>query len=231
MPGCQGGGLIDQPASALNEAQPQARERSRTTNRPREIFALVRIFPRRRRLIPVTGPGKALPTNHPSTNMKMIRHTLLAAFAASLAWFAPADRAAAADVTLDGSGFYETKRKVEFRGKGVKQTGRYGNFGPDYYRGTKYGMRWITNRSNKKTRKLSFEFWGMPFYGATEGVVLMTRQVKPIKAGRTLGKVRREGRALYLDEFRFPELNIWEFRGNGGWNFRDALSFKRRTVL
>lgn len=163
--------------------------------------------------------------------MKMIRHTLLAALAVPLISFGSAERSAAADVTIDGSGFYNARKKVTFRGNGARQAGRYGNFGPDFYRHNRYGVQWLTNRSFQRSGRLSLEFWGMPFYGATEGVVLMTRQVPRIGPGRTQRNVRRQGAALFLDEVRFPEISVWEFRSRGGWVFRDALSFRRSTVL
>jgi hypothetical protein len=70
----------------------------------------------------------------------------------------------------------------------------------------------------------------MPFYGASKGIVLMTRGLDPLKPGATRTNKRCNGYAIYLDEFRFPEINIWEYTRKG-WKFRDALSFKRDNLL
>ena len=161
--------------------------------------------------------------------MKTIIRPLVAAIAAFVSLSGITTPAQAAKVTLDGDGYYKVFNPVVYRG-GAKQTGRYGNFGADYYRETTYSMRWINNRSNYRSGSLSFEFWAMPFYGATKGIVLMTRGLDPLKPGATRTNKRCNGYAVYLDEFRFPEINIWEYT-RSGWKFRDALSFKRDNLL
>lgn len=136
----------------------------------------------------------------------------------------------AAKVTLDGTGHYRFTSDPRYY-VGVDQSGRYDYLGADYYRKTVIGMRWITNRSLRKSGPLSIEFWGMPYYGADTGVVLMTKD-----AGRLRGRDAYRGRkwqgwSLFLDEYRYPEINLWEFRRKNGWKFRDALSFRKGNVL
>lgn len=162
--------------------------------------------------------------------MKTITRSFVGAFAALLAIAGTTTPATSAQVTLDGSGFYQVNPPVVYRGGGAQQTGRYGNLGADYYRQTTYSMQWINNRSPFASNRLSFEFWAMPFYGATKGIVLMTRGLDPLSAGAYRKNKRCSGLAVYLDEFRFPELNLWEYTRQG-WRWRDALSFKRDNLL
>lgn len=136
----------------------------------------------------------------------------------------------AARITLDGTGHYRFTSDVRYY-VGVDQSGRYDYLGADYYRKTVVGMRWVTNRSPRKSGPLSIEFWGMPYYGADTGIVLMTKD-----AGRLNGQDAYHGRkwqgwGLYLDEYRYPEINIWEYRRKKGWIFRDALSFRYDNLL
>jgi hypothetical protein len=159
---------------------------------------------------------------------KHITRTFLSALAAT-AIFSTTD-AQATRVTLDGSGYYKFKSSARYYGSGVKQYGRYQNLGADYYRKTVISMEWITNRSNNNSGPLSFEYWGMPFYGADTGIVLMTRSADPLRGGRYYKNKSWEGWAIFLDEFRFPELNLWESTRRG-WRFRDALSFRRDNLL
>lgn len=161
--------------------------------------------------------------------MKTITRPLVAAIAALAGLTASTTSVQAANVTLDGDGYYKVFNPIVYRG-GAKQTGRYANFGADYYRETTYSMRFINNRSGYRSGSLSFEFWAMPFYGASKGIVLMTRGLDPLKPGATRSNKVSNGYAVYLDEFRFPEINIWEYTGSG-WKFRDALSFKRDNLL
>ncbi len=138
--------------------------------------------------------------------------------------------AQAARVTLDGSGYYTFNSSVRYYGTGAKQYGRYRNLGADYYRNTTISMEWITNRSKRNSGPLSFEYWGMPFYGADAGIVLMTRSADPLRSGRFYKNRSWRGWAVFLDEFRFPEFSIWESTRRG-WKFRDALSFRRDNLL
>lgn len=162
--------------------------------------------------------------------MKFITRNIAIAAAALFSLIGSAPQTQAADIRLDGSGYYEFIGPVKFFGGGVKQGGRYGNLGTDYYHKTSISMRWITNRSTNRTGNLSFEFWGMPFYGATKGIVLMTLPLSQLGGGHSYTNKKSTGYAISLDEYRFPELNIWE-RTSKGWKFRDALSFKRDNLL
>jgi hypothetical protein len=157
-----------------------------------------------------------------------ITRTFLTAFA-SFTIFSASD-SQAANVTLDGSGYYKFTSSARYLSSGAKQYGRYSNLGADYYRTTTISMEWVTNRSSSNSGPLSFEFWGMPYYGADTGIVLMTRSADPLRAGRYYKNRRWQGSAVFLDEYRFPELNLWESTRNG-WRFRDALSFRRKNLL
>lgn len=161
--------------------------------------------------------------------MKSIQTKLLT-IAATLAFVASAGTAPAARVTIDGAGFYELSTTIKYYGGGVKQSGRYGNLGADYYRSSTVGADWIVNRSPVASGNLSFEFWGMPYYGANQGIVLMSRGLRPYGPGGSSSRVRCKGYSIYLDELRFPEINLWEFT-RLGWRWRDALTFKRRIWL
>lgn len=156
--------------------------------------------------------------------------TVAAVAIAGMTSFAP--KAEAAKLLLDGYGYYKVANKVKYypQFKAPKQSGRYINLGADYYHKTSYGMDYLTNQSRAKSGDLSFEFWAMPYYGATKGVVLMTHGLKPIKARKTFSKVSAKGWAVDLDRRRFPELSIWEYTRQG-WKFRDALTFDYKTWL
>jgi hypothetical protein len=162
--------------------------------------------------------------------MKPIARILTAAVAAILTITGTSGESQAANVRLDGSGHYEFGPRITYFSKGLRQSGRYGNLGRDYYRETIYGMRWITNHGNSRSGELSFEFWGMPYYGADSGIVLMTRGLSRLDDGSYYHNLSVKGHAIYLDEYRFPELNIWEYTRRG-WRFRDALSFRRDNLL
>ena len=161
--------------------------------------------------------------------MKSLLTSLTVAVAASFAFVAP--QANAAKITLDGSGYYELGTRFKFYSGGVKQSGRYQRLGSDYYHKAVIGMDWITNRSRSRSGYLSFELWAMPYYGAKRGVVLMTRGLDPLRGGSYYFERAREGYAIFLDRRRFPEINIWELTNRRGWQFRDALSFRRKDVL
>lgn len=136
----------------------------------------------------------------------------------------------AADVKLDGSGYYELGSYDVFSSGGKEQSGRYRNLGRDYYHKIEYGIDFITNYSFSSSGSLSYEFWAMPFYGATSGVVLMTRGLGGLSDGESYEGVWKYGFAISLDRSRYPEQSLWE-RTRTGWKFRDALSFSRKTIL
>lgn len=162
--------------------------------------------------------------------MKAITRNFTTAAAALIALIGTNPETRAANLTLDGSGFYELGHKVRHSTEGVSQSGRYSSLTGAYYRRTTIGMEWITNNSRSRSGKLSFEFWGMPYYGATSGVVLMTRSVGALSGGHFYETIERNGHAVFLNEYRFPELNLWEHTRNG-WKFRDALSFEQNNLL
>ena len=137
----------------------------------------------------------------------------------------------ASDLTLDGSAFYQLGSRITYYGGGgPNQSGRYASLGSDYYHKATIGSRWITNHSNSKSGDLSFELWAMRYYGATSGIVLMTRGLNPLYGGSYYSRVERSGHAVFLDRFRFPELDLWEFTRNG-WKWRDALTFTKKDLL
>ncbi len=137
----------------------------------------------------------------------------------------------AADVTLDGFGSYSLSRNASYIGRGgPAQSGRYRNLGSDYYKSAVIRMDFITNRSFTRSGSLSFELWAMPYYGATSGIILMTRGIGQISGNRSLRKVSARGSAISLDERRFPEFNLFEYTWNG-WESSDYLSFSNRVLF
>jgi hypothetical protein len=139
--------------------------------------------------------------------------------------------AKAADLRLEGYGYFEVANYVRYYAKPPSQGGRFNKFrGGDYYHRAEIGMDFLSNRSNSRSGELSFEFWAMPFFGATKGIILMTEGLSPIRANRNYRNLTGEGYAISLDERRFPELNLWEFTRRG-WKFRDALTFDYKAYL
>lgn len=162
--------------------------------------------------------------------MKSISQSLSIITAVALTMIGTAPESHAAKVTLDGSGFYKLRPVVNYHDGGARQSGRYRNLGGDYYHKGKIGMDWITNNSKSRSGTLSFELWAMPYYGATSGIILMTRKLKPLYGNYYYESKVRTGFAISLDARRFPELNLWEFTRKG-WKWRDALTFKRKGYL
>lgn len=137
----------------------------------------------------------------------------------------------AAKIRLDGFGYYANRGKVNFYNNGgPKQGGRYSKLGSDYYHKISYTMDFVTNHSGKKSGSLSYEFWAMPYYQASKGIVVMTRGLEPMKGYQSIDDLKRTGLAVDLDSKRFPEINIWEYTRDG-WMFRDALSFTYKDWL
>ncbi len=162
--------------------------------------------------------------------MKSIIQRLATTGLALFAMSAAIPEAQAANLTLDGYGSYSLGNNVDFYGSGAKQTGRYRNLGRDYYHTATIRMDFVTNHSNSRSGDLSFELWAMPYYGATSGIILMTRALDRLDAGDSNRDVSKKGKAVFLDARRFPELNLWEFTRNG-WRFKDALTFKNKAYL
>lgn len=137
----------------------------------------------------------------------------------------------AANIRLKGSGYYRLGSYYIFsHGDGKEQSGRYDYLGSDYYHKIEYGMDYITNTSGYRSGSLSYEFWALPYYGATSGIVLMTRGLSPLPSGARYVNLYRNGWGISLDRYRYPEQNIWEFT-SGGWKFRDSLAFSKKTLL
>ncbi len=138
--------------------------------------------------------------------------------------------ARAADVTLEGSGYYELGSRTSYYRYGSAQSGRYSNLGASYYRTSEIGMDEVANNSNSRSGSLSFELWALSYYGATSGTVLMTQQLDPVWGGYSSFDVVSFGRALSLNRYRYPELNLYEYT-RYGWKWRDALSFGYRNLM
>jgi hypothetical protein len=162
--------------------------------------------------------------------MQSILKKLSTAAAATIAVFCSLQPSEAAKVTIDGSGFYELSTTLKYYPTGYTQTGRRPYLGPGEYHRAKIGARWLSNNSEVKSGTLSFELWAMPFYGATNGIVLMTSSVPGIPALRYYSNFRRSGHAAFIDRYRHPELNLYEYT-RSGWQWRDNLTFQRRTLL
>ena len=160
----------------------------------------------------------------------MIQH-LTAAAVALCTFAAVVPETQAANIRLDGYGYYYRFGGDRFYGNGgKKQSGRVKYLQSDYYRRTEIGIDFLTNRSNGKSGSLSFEFWAMPYYGADKGIVLMTIGSSPLSGTSSKKDFHVDGYAVSLDAYKYPELNIWEYTRNG-WKFRDALSFTRKSLL
>jgi hypothetical protein len=137
----------------------------------------------------------------------------------------------AAEVRLEGYGYYLRSRTERYYGGGgKKQSGRVKYLQSDYYRHTEIGVDFLTNYSPYKSGSLSFEFWAMPYYGATKGIILMTLGTSPLSADSAKKNFHADGYAVSLDAYRYPELNLWEYTRKG-WKFRDALSFTKKSRL
>jgi hypothetical protein len=174
--------------------------------------------------------GATFKTKLPTIIMKSIIQNSIAVAAALFTVVGSIQQSQAADVRLDGSGYYWLGKKEVFSSNGKEQSGRYKNLGRDYYHKVEYGMDFITNYSYSSTGSLSYEFWAMPFYGATSGIVLMTRGVGALSSGEAYDDVWKKGYAVSLARKRFPEQSLWE-RTRSGWKFRDALTFSRKAYL
>lgn len=163
--------------------------------------------------------------------MKSIVQKLIAAAVAFSATGLVLPEANAANLKLEGYGYYKLSNTVKYYANPPKQGGRYYKFkGGDYYHKATIGMDYLTNYSNSSSGDLSFEFWAMSYYGATKGIILMTEGLSPIRANRSFGDLIGSGYAIDLDTKRYPDINIWEYTRKG-WTFRDALTFDYKTWL
>lgn len=138
----------------------------------------------------------------------------------------------AAAVKLDGSGYYILRPTKVYYPNGARQTGRYLNrsLGAGYYHNVEIGIDFITNRSTFPSGSLSWEFWAMPFYQATSGIILATHGVRAFRPGESVPNMAKVGMSVFLNARRFPEQNLWELTANG-WRFRDVLRFTTKNLL
>lgn len=162
--------------------------------------------------------------------MKTLTKKLFSAAFAAVTIGTATETARAAKLTLDGSGYYKLGAYVDYAPRGKLQTGRYKNLGADYYHNAEIGVKRITNRSTKRSGTMSFELWAMPYYGATSGIVLMTNAIEPLKGGFNFQNVFTSGKAISLDRYRFPELDLFEYTSSG-WTWRDVLVFPKKDLL
>ncbi|NJM37297.1 MAG: hypothetical protein HC845_05180 [Akkermansiaceae bacterium] len=163
--------------------------------------------------------------------MKSIIHQITSAAFVFLAIAVSTPQVRAADLTLEGSGYYDLDSDFFYvGGRGASQSGRYRNLGRDYYHETAIGMDEVVNNSRSRSGTMSFEFWGLDFFGADSGFVLMTSRVKSLGGGRFYDGIDRVGNSIFLDEYRFPELNLYELT-RSGWRYRDSLSFSEDSLL
>ncbi len=166
-------------------------------------------------------------------NESILMKTTIKLFTAAAVIFAAvttSPEARATAVTLDGSAHYTIRNTEVYYGGGVAQSGRYQNLGSGYYHNTTYGIEFLTNSSTHRSGSLSFDFWGMPYYGATSGLILMTRGLDRLAAMSSVTTLSRSGLAVSLNARRFPELDLWEYTING-WRFRDAFRFTQKDLL
>ena len=177
-------------------------------------------------------PSNRLPLQHGNQHQLMkslIKRFVTTALALSAtALTIPESRAA--DVRLEGYGDYLLNENEDFFPRAPKQSGRYRNLDRDYYHKVNIRMEYISNLSRARSGSLSFELWAMPYYGATSGIVLMTRGIDPLRGDRSYEDVSRTGYAISLGADRFPELSLWEYTRRG-WVNRDHLTFEDRDYL
>jgi hypothetical protein len=141
---------------------------------------------------------------------------------AGLVSFAPTE-SQAADLALEGGGAYVLGDTYRYYGNGKKQSGRYRNLGSDYYQSARIRMDRVTNYSGYRSGAMSFELWATDYYDATSGIVVMTAGIDRLKAYKYFKNVKRSGFALYLSDYYYPQLNLFEYAGS--WQWRDVLVF------
>lgn len=162
--------------------------------------------------------------------MKSIVKSLTAAVVALSAIALSTFEVRAADVRLEGYGEYFLNSNDAFFNRGPKQSGRYKRLESDYYRKAEIQIDYISNLSRKASGSLSFELWAMPYYGATSGIVMMTRGLPALRGGRSYEDVVFRGYALSPGEDRFAEFNLWEYTRRG-WTNRSHLTFENSDDL
>ncbi len=141
---------------------------------------------------------------------------------AGLVSFAPTE-SQAADLALEGGGSYVLGDTYRYYSKGKSQSGRYRNLGSDYYQTARISMDRVTNYSGYRSGAMSFELWATDYYDATSGTVVMTTGLNRLNKYKYYNKVNRGGFGLYLDDYYYPQLNLFEYVGS--WAWRDVLVF------
>lgn len=162
--------------------------------------------------------------------MKTMLNCFSAAAAVVLLTLSAAAPAAKAELTMDGPASFRLSGKVRYYSGGAGQGGRYYNLGADYYKRARLRIGAIDNHSGAESGDLSFEFWAMPYYGATRGVILMTTDIGWLEGDQSFVALEVSGYAISLKRRRFPEMNLWEYT-SGGWRFCDAFTFTRKSRL
>lgn len=141
-----------------------------------------------------------------------------------------ASTAEASKIRFRGPANYELGTRITYR-DGAYQSGRYDSLGSGYYHSGNIGMRWIDNRSFVRSGPLSFEFWALPYVGASSGPILATSSAPRILGGSSLYDLQKHSPTLYIERRRFPDINIWEWRAASGWSFKDSFTFSYREDL
>jgi hypothetical protein len=157
--------------------------------------------------------------------MKTIAKNLFAAAIAFITLSAAAPQAQATDVVLQGYSSYNLGAVKTYRAGGAAQSGRYTNLGRGYYRSSHIYVDRVTNRSTTtRSGSLSMELWAMPFYGASYGATLVTSGLGQLNRNSYFYNVNRYGSALFLNSYRIPEMNLFEYT-NRGWGHRSTIRF------
>ena len=167
---------------------------------------------------------------HIPTAMKLLPPDSSALIAVMMISLGTGPAARSSNVTIDGSGFTDLNSSVRYFGGEVKQSGRFTSLGINHYRKAEFGVKWISNRSPHRTGNLGIELWAMPYYGADQGVVLMSRAVEPLAGAAYYFREEWKGFAILLRQKRFPEINLWEHTRKG-WKWPDKLSLKQARWL
>lgn len=167
-----------------------------------------------------------------STIMKKFVQQFTATAAVIIATSGLIPQANATAVKLDGSGYYVLKPLTVYYANGAPQTGRYQNrsLGAGYYHNVVIGIDFLTNHSTVASGSLSYEFWAMPYYQATSGIILQTNGVRSLLPGESVPNFSKVRLAVLLNARRFPEQDLWELT-TSGWRFRDVLRFTSKNLL
>ena len=162
--------------------------------------------------------------------MKTLKNQIGIASLAVIASFGWPGTANGADLDLRGRSSVNEGWNEYYSYYGASQGGRYSNLGEGYYRRTTIKVQRIQNHSSWRSGSTSFELWAMPYYGANSGTVLMTTNTGRLWGWSSKWNVSRTGNKMALDDYAFPELNIWEYT-RYGWRFRDEITYSYRSWM